>query len=216
MSVRPRWWLLVYGLLMPLGLVLIVAAIGLLAMVARGLGLRVWTPTDTASLAAAVQWHHVVPIAVLVGLAMFREPLSDLIRRIKRVGSEKVGVDTHDPGQQAQAQQQAVVSGGREDLLITTGDVLERFRPIRLIYPGSFDGDTVALAQTYLLRNGVATRSRLAEFARAGWLHEKLADVYRDVYPWRPSETPLDPVALATWGPGYSSTVRWGTSSTGS
>jgi hypothetical protein len=158
-------------------------------------GFERWAIQDILQLIEVIRWDHVIPLACVIAIVLFRGNLSSLIDRMKRAGFERgMPLFEFDPINSSAVARSNAASDGP----LTVEDVVALLKDV----PG-MDLDKLKKeakkAHAYFLRNGITTRERIRDLVAASAVIEALTLIYiRELK--RPERTPLDPVAIATWG----------------
>lgn len=137
-------------------------------------------------------WAAAVVIVLIVGMCMFRKPLSDLIERVRNIRYKDAELALDAP----QVRPNAGVP--REGQLITRQDVIDAFRGVEFLKPEDIEPNAAAV-QAYLIKSGIIVNEQLQGLVSSQDILAVLRDIYvRELK--RDPVRPLDPLALASWG----------------
>lgn len=160
-------------------------------------GFAVWSIEDIISLISSVRWDHLSAVVVIFIALIFKRQVGDLVDRFRSGKFGKSGFETSfDP--YTKANQQQDIEAENNDDRLTIADVRELMNKVPKIDNTKIE-EEASVSHSWLLRNGIRTRSRLLDLVESVAIFDFLAQVYVDEL-HRPKPNPLDTVAVATWG----------------
>jgi hypothetical protein len=143
----------------------------------------------------SLSWPHTVPLAIVIIVIILRQPLAELLRRLRSVkgAGKKYDVLFDIPAQQPQ---QALPDPGQT--VITKDDVVEAFKAIP-DFTEQDVRDNLDAIHANLLRHGVVTKAQLYQLVSSAPILNTIRRLYVDLL-LRPRDKTLDPMAVAIWG----------------
>ena len=165
--------------------------------VLRWYGFAVWSIKDIISLISSVRWDHLSAVVVIFIALLFKRQVGDLLNRFRSGKFGKSGFETSfDPYTKANQEQDLEAENNSDRL--TIADVRELMNKVPKIDSTKIK-EEASVSHSWLLRNGIRTRSRLLDLVESVAIFDFLAQVDVDEL-HRPESNPLDTVAVATWG----------------
>jgi len=159
----------------------------------RWYGFSPWTIENVTLLVSAIQWAHTVPLAIVVAIVYFRPTLSALLGKTTEAGYRDGGFYWKFDAAKERRRELANTSSK-----LTVADVKTLLKQVPGIRLDSVDKDAPT-AHVWFLRNGITTRNMLEDLVNATEIFNILSQIYVDEL-GRSQQSPLDPVAVATWG----------------
>ncbi|MCX7014441.1 MAG: hypothetical protein NTW86_18145 [Candidatus Sumerlaeota bacterium] len=144
-------------------------------------------------LVTATKWDITIPVVVFLLVRLFRVPLEDLIKRIRKVTTPYGTAEC--PPAPASTTPLYVKP---EDRPATVEDVKNAFGRIPQLSKDDIEANA-GRAHAFLLRNGIRTKDLLEAFTNATEIFSELSRIYVEDLQ-RPVENPLDCIAVAYWG----------------
>ncbi|WP_337288436.1 hypothetical protein [Candidatus Methylomirabilis sp.] len=139
----------------------------------------------------SIPWSLTIPIAAVVVAWLLRQPLGELIGRLRSVKGEGAKYEVLFGDQNPQTLPKP------DEKILNKTDVIEAFKQIP-DFGDSEVRENLDAVYYYLIRNGIVTKAALVALVSAEDTLDAIRALYVDLL-YRPKERPLDPLAVATW-----------------